>query len=72
VSTICLGINFIFFTPIFTALICTLSQVTLFKVLNSRRRIREREGLTTDGVASATAGSKAVSATGMTATPASR
>jgi hypothetical protein len=40
------AIGSIFFSPIGIALICTLSQVTLFKVLNSRQQIREQEGMT--------------------------
>ena len=46
VSAVFIGVNSVLFSPIGVALICTLSQVTLFKVLNSRRSIREKEGLT--------------------------
>jgi len=42
------AVGSVFFSPVGIALICTLSQVTLFKVLNSRRRIREQAGLTVE------------------------
>lgn len=50
ISTALLASGCVWFTPVCTALICGLSQVTLFKVLNSRRDIREREGLVTTAV----------------------
>jgi hypothetical protein len=50
VSTGFIASGSFFYSPIFTALICGLSQVTLFKVLNSRQIIRERAGLVTTEV----------------------